>query len=184
MTRKELLLLLREYMREVMSRMEGESSRAKALAAIWRHEAGREPGENPELYGDFLLDFPDKLQGEGGELTPYMRAAWMALTMYVLGGKCHKQDVSLGKAAYECDSKIGKDSSSTKKRLLVVETTSKLEKLDEPLRAVIHMLNSKGIYLDYAQLAVDLANWPKYRLSVVRRWEKDYALKRAKLDAD
>lgn len=180
MTHMELLL---KYMREVMYRMEGESSRAKALAAIWRHEAGREPGENPELYGDFLLDFPEELQGGGGSLTPYMRAAWMALTMYVLGGKRHKQDVSLGKAAYECDSKIGKDSSSTKRRLLVVETTSRLEKLDEPLRAVIHMLNSKGIYLDYAQLAVDLANWPKYRLSVVRRWEKDYALKRAKLDA-
>lgn len=182
MARKELLL---KYMKEVMSRMEGDSSRAKALAAIWRHEAGREPGENPELYGSFLLDFPEELQGKGGGLTSFMRAAWMALTMFVLGGKRHEErGASLGRAAYECDSKIGKDSSSTKKRLLIVETTSKLENLNEPLRAVIHMLDSKGIYLDYVQLAVDLACWPTNRLSVVRRWEKDYALKRAKQDAN
>ena len=181
MIREELNSLLCRYMYEAMSRMKEDNSGAKALAAAWRHEAGREPGENPELYGSFLLDFPEELQSKNGSLTPYMRAAWMAITMYVLGSKRHEREVSLGKAVSACD---GKDSSSTKKRLLVVETTTKLENLNEPLRAVIHMLDSKKIGLDYAKLAVDLARWPIDRLSVVRRWEKDYAVLKSVKDGD
>lgn len=174
MTINEREELLKRYMKAAITRLSLDTGSARAEAAEWRHNAGREIGEDPVLYGKFLFAFPPELLPEDGSLSPEMRAAWLSTTLFVLSGKQHKEGVSLGAAVAGGDQRR----KNAHSRLLSAVSMTHLEELDEPLRAVILMISSNPLRtsIDYVQLAVDLAMWDRDRLSVIRRWEKEAAL--------
>jgi CRISPR type I-E-associated protein CasB/Cse2 len=165
--------MLQHYMKVAIVRLSQDTPSARAEAAGWRHNAGREIGEDPVLYGKFLLEFPSELQPKDGSLSPEMRAAWLSLTLYVLSGKLQKEGISLGMAVAGSDQRR----QNAHARLLVVESTPYLAELGDPLRAVIQMVSSNPLRtsIDYVRLSSDLAVWDQDRLRVIRRWESDAA---------
>jgi CRISPR type I-E-associated protein CasB/Cse2 len=162
--------VLYKYMCQQIERLSADTNEARADSALWRHSAGRTPGEIPELFGKFISSFPEGLKSSSGWMNGAMNAAWLALTLFVLSGKKHSKDISLGKAAG--------NSENIHKRLLAVEETEDISDLGVPLRAVVKLISSgkSNNCLDFAMLATDLMYWPLDRLRIVREWEADASL--------
>ena len=61
----------------------------KAILANLRRGVGHAPGDQPELWGVFLQDFPPELESQDGVPTRAEWATYLALTFYALHQQGH-----------------------------------------------------------------------------------------------
>ena len=158
------------------------SSTSKASLAIMRRGIGRSPGEIPELWGDFLLDMPDVMLGNGREISRAEWATYIALTCFALhqqgrsgNDPMHVEGISLGKAANRLIKKED-DRERISRRFYPVAMSENMKDMSSRLRGLITLFRSEGIPLDYGKLAMDLYDYqlPEYRESVRLRWGEDF----------
>jgi CRISPR type I-E-associated protein CasB/Cse2 len=158
----------------IMARLKGDSSAARAEAARWRHSLGRPMGDDPVLYGEFLQQLDPAIRPGEGRSSPAEEAVWLAVQLYIVGGKRQQEGVSIGRACRM----TGDD--NIHRRLIMAENAPDLAQLREPLRAVVQLLASgkNQVGMDYAALSGDLYTWHFDPLLIVRHWEQDYAFDR------
>lgn len=142
----------------------GDQSRQRALLAELCRGVGKRPGELPQLWGMFLRNLPEEMMGRGAEPSREEWAIYTALTIYALhqqGCDPAKNSVNvrgqgLGRAAAKL---IGGDEDALERiqrRFNRVALASDLPNMLPHLRALVTLLKSNGIGLDYPQLAKDL----------------------------
>lgn len=141
------------------------------------------PGSDPDVWEDTVGALPEALsQGTHAEDGPtdYERAAHEAITLYALHQQSkttavHRQDISLGSAARRLVRATGRED-AIRSRFQAVATAGSASGLFHHLRALITMLRSEGIPLDYGQLAIDLRRLHHGgRADQVRlRWGRDF----------
>lgn len=165
----------------------------KAQLADLRRGVGHAPGELPELWGAFLQEIPEKLQGKNDEDTPTKaeQAIYLALTLYALHQQgqtvsMYKEGEGLGKAArLLVPSGQEPGESSIQKRFNMLATATQMPEISHHLRGMIQLLRANGIPLDYVQLAADLYDLqiPEAIPCVRLRWGRDFYYDR-KADQD
>lgn len=162
----------------------GDQSRQRALLAELRRGVGKQPGELPQLWGLFLRDLPDTMMGGGAEPSREEWAVYTALTLYALhqqGSDPANHSVNvrgqgLGKAAARLVAGDEDALERIQRRFNRVALASDLPDMLPHLRALVTLLKSSGIGLDYPQLAKDLYEYQFYDgMSDVRlRWGRDF----------
>ena len=159
-----------------------DSSGGKARLARLRHGAGKTPGELPELWGEFLRDLPESLLGRNGEPSYAEWAIYLSLTLYAIhqqGNKniVHSKGEGLGKAASKL---MDNDTDDERERVLrrfgPAVTAKDMTELSHHLRCLIQLIGSKGISLDYEQLAEDICSFQREskRKKVQLKWGQDF----------
>lgn len=143
----------------------------RAELAELRRGVGRRPGELPALWGSFLEQMPEELQGRDGPSAAEW-AIYLALTLYALhhqgatAGAMNQPGRMLGGAVRKLAEKTssGQDwtESSVLRRFNALATADSMPEISHHLRGMIQLLRREGIALDYPQLAADL-----YRLQFV-----------------
>ena len=159
--------LIQQYVCKKISTILGqkETGMGKAALANLRRGVGKKPGELPELWGMFLKDAPDELCGSGIGAEEPSREEWaiyIALTLFAVHQQgseksvnCEK--VSLGEAAAALmDDGTDEARERILRRFAPVVTAESTEELAHYLRSLVQLFKSKGITLDYPQLAGDL----------------------------
>lgn len=159
--------LVRQYVASRMHRWQAaaDSSKTRGELAQLRRELGKTPGEIPETWGLLFDGCPEELMSRDGEPT---RAEWAiatALSMYAL----HQQGYDPVKENMNLEGRsIGSavrllaplsedpDLERVRKRFNVFATSSDMGECSHHLRGLIQLLRTKGIKLDYPQLASDL----------------------------
>lgn len=168
---------------------EGQTMTGKANLALLRRGLGKQPFENPDLWG-LVLDklpkdlLPEDYQKRRGCLSPAEEAIYAALTLYALAqqGKdtktqnMHAEGNSVGKAvglAAGSDPEQQARMLSKLKKVLSVRDHTAMER---SLRSLIQILKEKEIRLDYAMLAADLYSYhfPEGKTRVRNSWAHDY----------
>lgn len=157
----------------------------KAILANLRRGVGHAPGDQPELWGVFLQDFPPELESQDGVPTRAEWATYLALTFYALhqqghglpGDNMHRKDARFGQAVRKLV-KPGEqpEDCSVLRRFNALATASSMPECAQHLRGIIQLLRAGGIPLDYVQLAEDLY-WlqnPATAQRVRLRWGQDY----------
>ena len=157
----------------------------KAALANLRRGVGRVPGDLPELWGEFLLDFPQELESKTGTPTRAEWAVSLALTLYALHQQgrdvrrepMHREDQSLGRAVRRLV-KPGEDpqDAAVLRRFQALTSAASMREVSQHLRGIIQILRSEGIALDYVRLAADLYDlqFPEASQRVRLRWGQDY----------
>ena len=157
----------------------------KAALANLRRGVGRVPGELPELWGEFLLDFPQELESKIGVPTRAEWAVYLALTLYALHQQgrdvrrepMHCEDQLLGRAVRRLV-KPGEDpqDAAVLRRFQALTSAASMREVSQHLRGIIQILRSEGIALDYVRLAADLYDlqFPEASQRVRLRWGQDY----------
>lgn len=157
----------------------------KAALATMRKGIGHAPGELPELWGEFLLDLPEEMQSKNGDPTKEEWAIYLALTMYALHQQghsmatenMHRDQERFGHAVRRLiPANENVADSSVLRRFNVLATATDIREVSRHLCSMIQLLRTRGIPLDYVQLAGDLYEWqfaegvPRVRL----RWGQDF----------
>jgi len=139
-----------------------EKSSGKAELALLRRGVGKYPGELPLLCGSFLDQIPEDLQGSGKDPSRAEWAIYVVLTLYALhqqgqGQPMQQAGMPLGKALRELIPKGDQDAGNRiLRRFNQMATAADMAELSYHLRGIIELLRSKGIPLDYIDLAGDL----------------------------
>lgn len=162
----------------------GDQSRQRALLAELRRGVGKRPGELPQLWGLFLRDLPETMMGRGAEPSREEWAVYTALTLYALhqqGSDPANHSVNVrGQGLGRSAAKLVADDEDAleriQRRFNRVALASDLPDMLPHLRALVTLLKSSGIGLDYPQLAKDLYEYQFYDgMSDVRlRWGRDF----------
>lgn len=170
---------------------------ARASMARLRRGIGHTPGELTELWSEFLLDMPEEFYGHGTAVSHAEWAIYTALTMFALHQQSksrdsepmHKPGDSLGRAAgMLIEGKDDREREEARERIArrfyPVATAEDMTELSHHLRGLISLLRSKGIPMDYAQLAVDLYLFqnPDTADRVKLRWGEDFSYIQSKSD--
>lgn len=163
----------------------------RAELAQLRRGVGHAPGEIPELWGSFLSEMPEELQG----IKTASHAEWaiyMALTYYAL----HQQgnEVNMNREGYGLGCAVRElaerntsvqdwESSSVLRRFNALATARDIHEISHHLRGLIQLLRSAkggGIPLDYPRLAAELyglqcdrAESPHLSADIKLRWGQD-----------
>lgn len=163
----------------------------RAELAQLRRGVGHAPGEIPELWGSFLSEMPEELQG----IKTASHAEWaiyMALTYYAL----HQQgnEVNMNREGYGLGCAVRElaerntsvqdwESSSVLRRFNALATARDIHEISHHLRGLIQLLRSAkggGIPLDYPRLATELyglqcyrAESPHLSADIKLRWGQD-----------
>lgn len=164
--------------------MDNPSGQRAALAKL-RRGIGQKPGDDPALWNILFEGIPEEMLSRGGEPTREEWAIHTALTLFALHqqGKDPKQDPmnvegrSLGSAAALLVALDGEDSRPrVARRFNQAATAASMQELTHYLRELVQLLRSKGIGLDYPQLAADLFRYQSSeRAPGVRlRWGQDF----------
>ncbi|WP_294413419.1 type I-E CRISPR-associated protein Cse2/CasB [uncultured Ruminococcus sp.] len=164
------------------------SAGGKARLARLRRGAGKAPGEIPELWGEFLNGIPEEMYGRYGEPSRAEWAVYLALTMYALhqqgnSESIHSDGMTLGKAAAKL---MTENSDDERERVLrrfgPIVTAKDMYELSHHLRCLIQLLASKGIRLDYVQLADDIYQFQfdSERKKIQLKWGRDFYYKENK----
>ena len=164
------------------------SAGGKARLARLRRGAGKAPGEIPELWGEFLNGTPEEMYGRYGEPSRAEWAVYLALTMYALhqqgnSESIHSEGMTLGKAAAKL---MTENSDDERERVLrrfgPIVTAKDMYELSHHLRCLIQLLASKGISLDYVQLADDIYQFQfdSERKKIQLKWGRDFYYKENK----
>lgn len=139
----------------------------RAELAQLRRGVGHAPGEIPELWGSFLSEMPEELQG----IKTASHAEWaiyMALTYYALHQQgnevnMNREGYGLGRAVRELAERNTSvqdwESSSVLRRFNALATARDIHEISHHLRGLIQLLRSAkggGIPLDYPRLATEL----------------------------
>lgn len=169
----------------LQGRLFAESRDATTLARLarLRRAVTSAPGSDPDVWADTVGALPERLSHGShaeNEPTDYERAAHEAITLYALHQQSqstavHRQDISLGSAARRLVRATGRDD-AIRSRFQAIATAESATGVLYHLRALVTLLRSEGIPLDYAQLAVDLRQLHEgTRADQVRlRWGRDF----------
>ena len=96
----------------------------------------------------------------------------------VAGCGKQKKEISLGKAVQALGD-------SARGRFTRLEKSRTLNELWINLRGLVRLITSaKGPGIDYSMLARDIISWQNNRISVIRKWERDYYFKDTKPKKD
>jgi CRISPR system Cascade subunit CasB len=179
--RKAVLEVVAGLQRRLFS--EPHDAYVLARLAKLRRAVTSAPGSDPDVWADTIGALPERLsQGAQAENEPthFERAAHEAITLYALHQQSrttavHRQDISLGSAARRLARATGRDD-AIRSRFQAVATAGSAAAVLHHLRALITLLRSESIQLDYAQLAVDLRQLHEgTRADQVRlRWGRDF----------
>ena len=170
--------------------MANDGSR-KAILANLRRGAGRDPGELPELWGEFLENLPETLYGSERGPSRAEWAIYTALTLFALHQqghdpkqereRMHQEKIGLGAAAAKialADGAEDKDSAMerVRRRFNIAVTADSMEKLSWHLRGLVQLMSDKSIGMDYGKLAADLYRYqfPAMRNKVRLEWGQDF----------
>lgn len=182
--------LLRTAVRSTVGSLQGRAladhhdSTVTACLARLRRAVTAEPGSVPQVWADTLGALPPELvpQGRWSDDSPtdYERAAHEAITLYALHQQskstaAHQPGISLGAAARRLVKATGRDE-AVRNRFQAVATAGSAAGVSHHLRALIMLLRTENIPLDYSQLAVDLRQLHS-RTSADRvrlRWGRDF----------
>ncbi len=139
-----------------------ETGISKARMAQLRRGIGKKPGENPEIWGSFLIDLPEQFMSNTIEPSKAEWAIYIALTMYALHQQGHSESVNRQGYEYFLGQAVGKlvkntdDLERIQKRFSVMALSSNMTELSYYLRCIIRLLSDENICLDYAELAKEL----------------------------
>jgi CRISPR system Cascade subunit CasB len=142
-----------------------ESSFTRSTLANMRRGIGRAPGDMPELWGVFLQDMPEEMQGKGGAPSYAEWAVYTVLTMFSLhqqGWDPNKEPMYVhgehfGRAVRKLVPPGDEDAlTRVQRRFNCVATASDMKELSYYLRGLIQLLRAEGIPIDYPELASDL----------------------------
>lgn len=160
---------------------------SRAALANLRRGIGHAPGELPQIWGEFLADMPEEMQGER-DASPAEWAVYTALTMFALhqqgkdkkGDAMNREGVSIGAAANHLMEKED-DRERIARRFYPVATAADMTELAYHLRGLVTLFRAKGIALDYPMLAGDLflLQTETYADSVKMKWGRDFCRYRA-----
>lgn len=166
---------LRQYVYKQIARLQmiPEHPQKAALANL-RRGIGRAPGDLPDIWALYLQNMPAEWLSRTGEPTRAEWAIYLALTLYALHQQGHsmqteqmcEKGISLGEAMQRLalleDRKadggieLNLAESGAQKRLAMLVTATDITEIAHHMRGVVQLLRSKGIPLDYPQLAADL----------------------------
>ena len=159
-------------------------SAARATLAKLRRGIGHNPGELPEIWGEYLLGMPEELLGRGSEISCAEWAVYTSLTFFAFHqqGKDRKSQpmhcagISLGTAAARLIHKEDEDRERISRRFYPAATATDMIELNHHLRGLVSLLRSEDIPLDYARLASDLFLFqsPDFADSIRLRWGEDF----------
>ena len=175
-----------------------DTGEGKAILSKLRRGIGHAPGEIPELLGVILTDMPEKFMAKGDNTEPTKEewACYAALTLFAMhqqGNDLKKdpvnvsEDVSMGRAMSEYVSFSG-DSNARERMAVKLQTLASakdIKELNYYLKSVIQLLKTKGISLNYPQLAKDIyeCQFEDSRFHVFLRWGQDF-YRNAKYDIE
>ncbi|HIU56549.1 MAG TPA: type I-E CRISPR-associated protein Cse2/CasB [Candidatus Ornithomonoglobus merdipullorum] len=162
-----------------------DSSRTKAELANLRRGIGKTPGEDPKLWGSFLLDLPKELEKDAEHRTEPTFAEWAAYTalaLYALHQQGNDETVNCSDGSAALGRAIRKlvhskdDEERIMRRFSAMATSAGPAELAHHLRSIIQLLRAEKVKLDYADLARDLYLYqlPDGKNSVRLKWGRDY----------
>lgn len=159
-----------------------ETGISKARLAQLRRGIGKKPGENPEIWGSFLIDLPEQFMSNTIEPSKAEWAIYIALTMYALHQQGHSESVNKQGYEYFLGQAVGKlvkntdDLERIQKRFSVMALSSNMTELSYYLRCIIRLLNDESICLDYAELAKELFlfQFDNRADSIRLKWGQDF----------
>lgn len=163
---------------------EGEG---KAQLAALRRGIGQTPGEFPEIFGILLQDMPEEFMSEGEKVSKEEWACYIALTLFAL----HQQGNDGKTASMNTDKKVSvglamndyvmssNDSNARSRMAVKLQTLASSKDMNEfsyHLRAVIKLLKTKGIQLNYSMLAADLYEFQfqENKANIFLKWGQDF----------
>ena len=171
------------YTARQIARLSSGSGGQKAALAELRRGVGKEPGEDPGLWGAFLLDLPEELYGKDGKPSRAEWAIYITLTLYALHqqGKDPAADSvsaegeDLGKAAAGL-AQDQDDRDRILRRFSAMVTAADMRELSHHLRGLVQLMKARGIRLDYPALAEDLYWWqvPSRTNQVKLKWGQGF----------
>ncbi len=176
--------LVRKYVKHKIELLQRglEKSSGKAEFALLRRGIGKQPGELPSLWGMLLEQMPEELQGQGKQPSRGEWAVYIALTLYALhqqgqAGSMNHPGMTLGRALHAMVPAGNQDAEERiLRRFNQMATSSDMEELSQHLRGIVELLRSKGIPLDYVDLAGELYNYQllDYQNTVRLKWGREY----------
>lgn len=159
------------------------SGEGKAKIALLRRGLGKEPQAFPELWGlvyESLLE-----QGQDcNEKTALDEAVFTALTLYARAlqgwaseSSVNADGVSIGTAVARMLSEDRGNEDRVLSRMSALLNAKTPKQISYQLRSLITLLSSKGIGLDFSDLAYDLVKFYSLdtRSGVMKRWAEDYS---------
>lgn len=167
---------------------EADSGSGKAMLANLRRGIGREPGELPQIFGILLQDMPEEFLSRDGTVTKEEWVCYVSLTLYALHQQGYdvrsqqmhtEEDSSIGKAMYKLMMAYDGDPNAEQRmvqKLRMLSTSVDKKELSYHLRAIIKLLKSNGITMNYRKLAGDLyeMQFPEGKKRVCLRWGQDF----------
>lgn len=157
----------------------------KASLAQLRRGVGKQPGEFPELWGEFLQDLPEELMSNNDETSREEWAVYTALTLFALHQQGHSEPMNaegdenhLGRAVRKLVHSEGDQSNEerVKFKLGLAASSDDMTELSYRLRTLVNLLSGENIKLDYAELAKDifLFQSENYADKIRMKWGRDY----------
>ncbi len=155
----------------------------KAALANLRRGIGHEPGDLPQLWGEFLQDMPEELFGKKGQPSRAEWAVYTALTLFaahqqghdVNTDAMHKEGCRLGASAAQLATNEDERDRITR-RLNALATANSAASLAQHLRGLVQLLRAQGIPLDYVDLAENIYRY-QFSESVAQvrlAWGQDF----------
>ena len=137
-----------------------ENARKAALAKL-RRGVGRSPAEYPSLWGYYLEKMPEELAGKN-KISEAEMSVYTALTLFALHQQGKSPDVSpmhvsgagIG-AAVASLIKTDNDKTRVTRKFNLIASADDFDSAAHQIQAVIGMLRTQSIPLDYADLAGD-----------------------------
>lgn len=154
-----------------ISYLSENTQNAKYIAPMLRHAISEVPGQNPELYGQFMCLIPADLQGKGINISYEEYALYISLAMYVIGPRENKE-LTIAEAASIAQIK--------RQKIVAIESASNIEEFQTELRSLVKLLGSKNVGFNYSQLAIDIYLQQINKINISRKWEREYAQKEIK----
>ena len=161
----------------------------KAVLAEIRRGVGKAPGELPKTWGILFQGMPEKMYSANGEPTRAEWAVYTALTLYALHqqgsdpaqNSMNQKDMRLGVAVSRlCRNAEGRytdeDRERIARRFMPLATAGSMPELTHHLRAIVQLLKTEGIPLDYPALAADLYRYQfeESENQVRLQWGQDF----------
>lgn len=157
----------------------------KASLAQLRRGVGKQPGELPELWGEFLQDLPEELMSNNDETSREEWAVYTALTLFALHQQGHSEPMNaegdenhLGRAVRKLVHSEGDQSNEerVKFKLGLAASSDDMTELSYRLRTLVNLLSGENIKLDYAELAKDifLFQSENYADKIRMKWGRDF----------
>lgn len=139
-----------------------ETGFAKARLAQLRRGIGKKPGENPEIWGDFLSGLPEQLMGRTDEPSRAEWAIYITLTMYALHQQGHAESVNRKEAGYSLGQAVGKlvkdedDLERIQQRFRMMALSEDMTEFSYYLRCIVRLLSDADVPLDYTELSKEI----------------------------